>query len=64
MKPNLSNWNRAARLMSAALMFGGAVWWPGATDLCGLLGVTTFMTAMVGWCPLVGRPGARTRARA
>jgi hypothetical protein len=54
MMPNLSSRNRAARLFtSAALMFVGAVLWPGAPDLFCLLGATTFMTGVLGWCPLV-----------
>jgi hypothetical protein len=54
MMPNLSAWNRAARLfMSGAVIFVGAVLWPGAPDLFCLVSVTTFVTGMIGWCPLV-----------
>jgi hypothetical protein len=53
MSPNLSGWNRAARLFtSGAVIFFGAVLWPGAPDVFGLVGVTTFVTGMVGWCPV------------
>jgi hypothetical protein len=54
MMPNLSGRNRAARLFtSAAFIFVGVALWPDAPDLFCLLGATTFMTAIIGWCPLV-----------
>jgi hypothetical protein len=54
MMPNLSGRNRAVRLVtSAAVVFIGAAWWPDALDLFCLIGVTTFMTALIGWCPLL-----------
>jgi len=56
MLPNLSGRNRAARMLIGAIVLGaGAALWPGALDLCGLLGVTTFVTGVVGWCPLHDR---------
>jgi hypothetical protein len=56
MKANLSAWNRAARVVIGFALFPcGAALWPEAPDLCCLLGVTTFMTGLVGWCPLCER---------
>ena len=53
MSPNLSGWNRASRLfIGTTILPAGAALWPGASDLFVLLGVTTFMTGVVGWCPL------------
>jgi hypothetical protein len=53
MIPNLSGRNRAARLFMGAAVFGvGAALWPGPPDLLCLVGVTIFMTGLVGACPL------------
>jgi hypothetical protein len=53
MRSNLSGWNRAARVVIGfALPPVGAGLRPGAPDLCCLLGVTTFMSGLVGWRPL------------
>jgi Protein of unknown function (DUF2892) len=53
MTPNLSAWIRATRMLIGAIVLGaGPALWPDASDLCGLLGVTTFVTGVVGWCPL------------
>jgi len=63
MMPNLSARNRAVRMFAAAVIWVGAALWPTAADLLGLLGVMTFTTGLVGWCPLhewwVARPGSR-----
>jgi hypothetical protein len=53
MMPNLSRWNRASRMLIGAIVLGaGPALWPAALDLCALLGVTTLVTGVVGWCPL------------
>jgi Inner membrane protein YgaP-like, transmembrane domain len=53
MRPHISGWNRAARVVIGSALFPvGAALWPDAPDLCCLIGVTTFMSGLVGWCPL------------
>ncbi|HWW82212.1 MAG TPA: DUF2892 domain-containing protein [Vicinamibacterales bacterium] len=53
MMPSLSGLNRVTRLFAgAAVISVGAALWSGAPDLFALLGVTTIMTGVVGWCPI------------